>query len=726
MALVKFAKKCGVEARNLGQENIRNALRSGFDLVLRTKVSDLKLYQNDIRVIWTQIKDSGDVPLDLRRGYLQFHIKRPLLPAGKKSQKSTRAAEALREVVEAFGGDGVEREAGKIISLYAGKDERIHLEGLRLAAWCADQGINVHDDAFLVMLRLGEVYKDTGLDPLPKLQTILGRIESSPTGHEFLWSVFTRLQRRQRPPGVKVVDAMARADNVTVPNLIRPTLEQLAADDPDLSIALDSLTILLRKRGEVGAVVTRILNRLDRHTPQDIIIRLTRLLLEYDALPQLRAAHFSAILPLLISTLPSEEEYILCRKLYPVARTREFRWSIPHRSHWHQLFHHAVHRTRRHLHFASRLYADLQADGLSIHQTDLLALIRSIGMSRSSSRSILLERHIRDFIDTNTESSPSPMSPDAFVLALVQGLTSSKDAKDTSLGFDLSRRILQDRPIPKSAADLMIPRLAMSSNLYHLRQAVDLLDYSATAGSYNHVIFSIVSHSKIDPRAGQMSRSEALSQAVNVYKRMVSHGISATPRTVSLLLRGLIDAGHTDSAVNVFDAAVTNGLRLKPNAVGRLMGRLVLDGRLDEADQIEAKWRSISPTTVGQGRTYDQAIVGARVLLDVKRGIDVDFDKIAKTTGWTGTIPFLRFVESLKPKPIANAASDSVAEVQNSHPERNSDVGADTENETQLPRPAAMDPDRPLGPWIRSDYERTRGFDRDSTVAVRFRSGIMT
>ena len=723
LALIKFAKKCGVEARNLGLENLRNALRSGFDLILRTKVSDLKLYMGDIKGLWNQLKESEkEVPLDLKRGYLQLHIKQPL---HKKWQRSSRAAVALKEVVGAYGCRGVEREAGKIVSLYDGDDETIHLESLRLAAWCADNGLQPFDDSFLVMLRLYEIWKgtDTGLDTLPKLQTMINGIESSPAGHEFLQSVFTHIRHRYRSPVMRTIDAMAQADKITVPSLTRETLSELATSDGNLSTAMDSLTVLLQKGGEAGAVVTAILDRLNRHQPPAIIHRLTRLLLEHDALPQLSAYHFNAIISLLISTLPSEDGYILCRKVYSAARNQGFRWSTQHRRHWHRLFHHAVHRTRRHLHFASRLYADLQADGQPVHRNDLLALIRSVGLSRSSSRSILLERHIRDFTDLDSRTR---VSPDPFVLAMVEGLTAGKDAKDASLAFDLTRRILQDGPIPKTAADLMITRLAQSPNLYHLRQAVHLLDYSPTATSFNNVIFSIVAHSRLEQRAGQMSRSEALSQAVNVYKRMVSQDISATSRTVSLLLRALLDARHTESAINVFNATISNGLVLKPNAVGRLMVRLILDERLDEAAQIETKWRSITPTIAGRGSTYDKAIVGARVLLDMKRGIEVNLDEVAKKTGWKGTIPFLKFLESLKPRPEIINASVADAQFENSiipgTDYHVNDLGAG--NETHRVRPAVMNPDQPRRPWIRSDNERQRGFDTDSTVVVR--SGIMT
>lgn len=707
LALVKFARKCGVEARNLGQENLRNALRSGFDLVLRTKVSDLKQYVGDIKGLWTQVEESKDVPMDLRRGYLQFHIKQAKQTNGKKRERAARAADALRDIVETYGAQGIDREAGKIVSLYHGTNESTFVESLKLAAWCADQRMAVHDDTFLIMLRLHQLWIVQGLEALPKLHSIVPHISTSSPGSDFLNLVLADLEHRHRSPEERALDALA--NNGTAPSLTRSVLDSLASQDGNLEIAIDSLAQLLSKDAEVGAVVTSILNRLSQNPDSEALIRLARLLLERDTLRHLRLSHTSLLLRLLISALPSEDGYILCRKVYTVARTHGYRWLPFHRSYWHQLFRHAIHRTRRHLHFASRLYADLQADGLPLHRNDLLALIRTIGMSRSSSRPILFDRHIRDYLDSETFGIP-----DALIMALVQGLTTGNDSRDASLAVDMSRRIMQDRPLPITAAEILIPRLAASPDLYHMRQAVHLLESSPTAESYNHVIFSIIAHSRTDARAGQMSRTEALAQAVDVYKRMVNLGISATPRTVSLLLRSLIDARHTGFAMSVFEAAIKNRIQLKANAVGRLMVRLIIDDHLDQAAAVECQWRSLSPQIgSNQGQIYDRAIVGARVLLDTKRGIEVDLDQIARTTGWKSTAPFLRFIESLKPHPA------SVADVQM----MGSDVGA------EISRPAMlMNPDRPARPWIRSDNEARREFngDSDSMVTTGIRSGIMT
>jgi hypothetical protein len=315
-------------------------------------------------------------------------------------------------------------------------------------------------------------------------------------------------------------------------------------------------------------------------------------------------------------------------------------------------------------------------------------------MSRSASRPILLERYIKEYLELGF-----PL--ESFILAMVEGLTYSKNANDASLALELSRRILQDRPIPAAAAQLMIGKLASSPNLGHLRQAVFLLDFTSTVESYNHVIFSIVAHSRSDPTVNQMSRVEALGHAVGMYERMIQKGVPVSARTVSLLLRALVDARRITSAMGVYNAAIDNGYSLKPNSVGRLMVRLILDDRLDEALQVEDRWRASAG--ILSGKRYDRAIVGARVLLDTKLGNEVDLEDIAKKTGWSGTGPFLRFVESLKPRTVDEQAEQ---------------VGAENRDGTDV-RPAitatATDRGSQIRPW-NTDKDKIEALD---SVGIR-------
>jgi hypothetical protein len=647
-----------VNARDLGEDNLKEAFRAGLIYVTRTVVSEIETFEGEVEALWDQVVDCREVPLDLRKGYLQFRIKRlGTNPTQRKAIRTSdveEASQALRDVVDKFGIEGIGREAGKIVSIYQGSDIATHTKALELAAWCAERGKALPDDTLVVMLRLINVSEEEGLESINKLESIVGGLPLSPTGAEFLDGLLADVRYRLRRPAQRVIDAITNQN--PIPIVTRNTLGMLATTNPhaDLEIGLDALEHLLDRKAEVemvvGAIMKWITPRHDTTSP----IRLTRLLLQHDIIPNLRDSTVHFLFQIVLQRIPDEETYILARKLYPIARSRSFRWRT--HSLWQSIYNHALDRTRRQLHFASRLFADAQADGIHPNKDDYRTIIRAVGMSRSASRSILLERYITGFLELGLSVEP-------FVLALVQGLTSSNNANDASLALEMSRRILQDRPIPAQAAELMISKLSNSPKISHLRQAVFLLDSSPTIHAYNQVMFSIVAHSRTDPNTNQMSRTEALSHAIGIYRRMMDQRINVDARTVSLLLRALVDSRHVKSALAVFNAAVDNAYTLKPNSVGRLMIRLILDERLEEAGHVEEKWRA--STYMPNGKRYDRAIVGARVLLDTKLGKPVNLEEIAKKTGWSGTTSFLRFVESLKPRiqpDIALAAVEPEAE----------------------------------------------------------------
>jgi hypothetical protein len=649
LALVKFAKRCGVNARDLGEENLKNVFRAGLTYVLRTKALEIETYTTEIEVLWDQVIQCREVPLDLRKGYLQYHIKRRngnhvSRRTGRAEMETAEAHGALRDVVERFGLEGIGREAGRIISLYHGPDIGTHVKSLEAAALCAENGQPLPDDTGTVMLRLVEIWRNEGVDSMAKLESIVGSLPVTLPGAEFLDSMLAEIRYRVRRPVQRVVDAIA--DNSSIPIITRATLDMLGDTNADMGVALDALEDLVKRKAEVDSIVSAIVKRLSSRQDTDSAIRLTSTLFEHDTIVNSRDPTIHSLFHLLLSRIPNEEAYILSRKLYSLARAHNYRWH--HLSNWQTLCRHSLARSRRQLHFASRLFADAQADGLKPNLDDYRNLIRAVASSRSASRPILLDRYITSFLELDT-------SPEPFVLALVQGLTLSRNANDASLALELSRRILQDRPISPAAAELMIGSFAASPRISHLRQAIFLLDSSPSITSFNMVIFSIVAHSRSDPKSGEMSRTEALSHAVRLYKRMMDQDIPANARTVSLLLRALVDSRHISSALAVFNAAVNNGFALKPNSVGRLMVRLIIDERFDEAARIESRWRQSAD--IPNGNRYDRAVVGARVLLDTKLGKSVDLEEVARKTGWSGTKPFLRFIESLKPRQIPSVSA---------------------------------------------------------------------
>jgi hypothetical protein len=174
------------------------------------------------------------------------------------------------------------------------------------------------------------------------------------------------------------------------------------------------------------------------------------------------------------------------------------------------------------------------------------------------------------------------------------------------------------------------------------------------------------------------------------------------------LLRALVEARHVTSALGIFRAAIENGFALKPNSVGRLMVRLILDERFTEAENVEREWRRLASPAFG--RRYDRAIVGARVLLDTRSGKEVDIARIAQQTGWSGTAPFIRFIESLQPRISTSTTLDHLDEV--------TEVEAAEIKDATKARPAVTDPHaRPWNSGTRSD--RSEGLNVDAVVGIR-------
>jgi hypothetical protein len=138
------------------------------------------------------------------------------------------------------------------------------------------------------------------------------------------------------------------------------------------------------------------------------------------------------------------------------------------------------------------------------------------------------------------------------------------------------------------------------------------------------------------------------------------------------------------------------------------MVRLILDERFTEAGDVEREWRRLASPAFG--RRYDRAIVGARVLLDTRSGKEVDIPRIAQQTGWSGTAPFIRFIESLQPRISTSTTLDHLDEV--------TEVEATESKDATKARPAVTDPHaRPWNSGTRSD--RSEGLNVDAVVGIR-------
>jgi hypothetical protein len=288
------------------------------------------------------------------------------------------------------------------------------------------------------------------------------------------------------------------------------------------------------------------------------------------------------------------------------------------------------------------LYADAQADGMAIRRTDALALIRAIGSNGNASRMVLLERHLKDYqwLDYGGKN--------ALVQALVEGLTSTKSADDAAMALNLSQRILGDAALSKEARYLIISGLSATSNYQHIQQAYQLLLHSHDLNSSRPYDDLISSYIKLS--ASKVNADDRLRHAISIYRLLLARKIPLSTRTNTNLIRALIEAGHLDSALAAFHSALDASLQIKSHAIGRLMIGLIMAGREQEAGEVEDAWRNN-----GEGlrsKQWDRGVVGARALLDMKAGIEVDLARVERETGWKPNPSFALFMQSLKPRPV--------------------------------------------------------------------------
>ncbi|WWD18542.1 hypothetical protein CI109_102995 [Kwoniella shandongensis] len=670
--LLRLAKKCRMELEDLGLEDMTNILRLGLKRILEDENYGDEAEYKLVRRLWTVVtsmeSDLARVPRKIRRDWLRVQIAR--LQNRRKVQtristvenhSSTPMEEEVLNMVERGGGSALGYYIGRILFLSRGTSVEGLRESFRLMAWSLSRGTEVHPAfLFLVMRKLLSGWDRAGKNGRELLKAeipiVLAQVEASPTSStaQQLQDIREKVEWRSLSRSERAM-ALLASSGIGLPGMIGKGISIIKTSkknlDPAEAIeaALRLLESSLRHHdADQNALITSISTAIysARRSPRisPLVIRFVRLVHESGAIPQLPSDLTIPLFRLLLVSMPSAESYILARKIYEYARAADppFLWSQHNIDAWRKLYKFSI--TSLHLHFASRLYADLMADGLAIRRTDALMMIRAIGTKPSPSRPILLERHIKDYLWVEYGRQP------AFITALVQGLTKSS-VKDAELALNLAQRLAEDKSLQPVVVQLIIAQLARSSRPEHRAKTFNLLrslEPGADATwAYNTVLSYLVSAGRTEPAADQLSRNDSLGHAIALYKEMLSNRLQPNVRTISTMLRGLLDNGYVDSALAVFNTCIEQRYSLKSSAVGRLMVRLALDGRADDALVIEKQWRDLSAKS--KGISWDRGVVGARVLLDVQQGKQVDLEAVAKRTGWNGTPAFLDFIESLKP-----------------------------------------------------------------------------
>ncbi|CAD6566544.1 MAG: hypothetical protein TREMPRED_002728 [Tremellales sp. Tagirdzhanova-0007] len=519
--------------------------------------------------------------------------------------------------------------------------------------------------------RLGRDWEGTAKESTSRLRDDLSSIianlqpmDDALVAHLQYYSEVDRKDSRRR---VKRTLGVLQLDDATVPELISEGLILLQKPVKSVDLLNQVISILERalrhRNAECQALIARLLvsllprPELGAADTVSSITRLTNVILASHAFRYLDGNLIHLLFHLILSTATSDETYILARKVYPVARATDppFRWSHHLIDTWRSLFYETIAPRRRHIHLASRLYADLLADGIAIRRVDSLAMIRAIGTSRGASRRILLERHLKDYIWAARVWRPD------FLLAVVQGLTASGKRSDHLLAFQLVLQLSVGQSVSAEVASRLLAKLPTTEEATNHQYFLDLLhsvpSAPETAAVYETAISTIVSSvsAATTSKRISISPSQGLHGALALYKDMISREIPPTNWTISLLVRALSQADQLDSAIKVFHASMDAGKIITSDAAGKLMISLGSGGRFIEAEEVGSRWRG---ATAPDSTQADRGVSLASLLLDLKRGIHVDMAEVSRRGGWRGTKELSLSMERFKPWSASPNLSD--------------------------------------------------------------------
>ncbi|WWC62654.1 uncharacterized protein I303_105251 [Kwoniella dejecticola CBS 10117] len=677
-ALLRLAKKCRMSLSEIGSESLIKVFRLGarrFRDPRSSQEQKDEIYRI-IRKVYSTLEEilpTKHIPHEIRRGWLGIH--HAILVRLRKTSRPEQLAqinsieELALSMVKNGGAVGLGHYIGEILTT-ANKSNLKGIErSLRNLVWCIAKGVDIKINHLLKTIRrLGHFHSHDGSDGLEVLRirivAILEDLGIEPISNTSatLYEALDIASRRGRSRVEKALDLL-QSNQLGAGGLIARGISVAMSSKLEVIVKLDTAIKLFElaiqhKESDCNALISSLTVALQKakrsavHS-EDIdkmIIRYVRTLHEAQITPALPSESIIALFRLIISTVPSSEGYILSRKIYQYARSSSppFVWSRQNVSSWQKLFRYSLTSPNLHLHFASRLYTDLMADGVPIRRTDALMLIRAIGLKASPSRAVLLERHIKDYL-WSKYGSTSPL-----ILALVQGLTQG-GVRDTQLALDLAQRLSEGKPLSSSVVEIIVGQLSKSTNpqdrikIFHLLEQMSTNENSIK--NYNTVLSYLVTSSRriSDTTTGTLNHAESLSYAIYLYKEMINRGIKPNARTISTMMRSLIDSGYLESALSIFNACVKEKILIKSSMAGRLMVNLAMHNRLTEAYNTESAWRRLMKEKYEKHQVWDKGVIGARVLIDIKNGKEVNLDEIAKKTGWEGRAGFLKFLDSLKP-----------------------------------------------------------------------------
>ncbi|CAK9784232.1 unnamed protein product [Cutaneotrichosporon oleaginosum] len=648
--LANLARVCGMDPARLGAESIKDILKAMFALEPEDKA--WQGHYDTLDWLWAALFEL--IGRDFRR--VSLRMKQDWLDVTNYRFRGdlSRTHAALEHLVGHHGGVGITKSASKILLRSRSADAATVAVSLRLAAWCLARGVTVHEDTIVRILSRLKVRHDAdGHDGRERAreaaEDLIAELREG-EAHEAAVPIVLALKHFELINRTPLERATTVADDpeATIGRL-HSSVEKLlrgSPSDAELQLAIKLCDRALQMDASLEPILMTTLNGVRNHPRY--ALKVAEMCFQSNVFRHPFSSAFkNKLLMAMLDCLPSPTAYDIVVRLYPLARTpdeaQRYTWTHATAPQWHKLFAAAV--RRRQLHFPSRLYADLMADGLRVPQRAQISFIKLIASTPSDSRAILLDRHIKDYLWNEAQ----PVQP--LMVAVAQGLGSTGISADAARATQLCRRIAAGAgvTIPARAIESLVASLFSSSNIETRalgRQLLEQLPPSDASKAYTLALSALVKN----------IRAAGLQQVIALYRNMDETGVPATSGVGSSLLMAVLKEGHLDSALAIFRTASKQVGPVKSAAVGRLMINLALAGRTDEAYAVEREWRAHFPA----GVEYDKGVYGARMVVDFKAGKEVDLSiftsniegrvLLKRHKGYKPTLPFFKFIETLRPK----------------------------------------------------------------------------
>ncbi|BEJ17341.1 hypothetical protein CspHIS471_0607420 [Cutaneotrichosporon sp. HIS471] len=651
--LANLAHVCGMDPAHLGLQSIKDILKAMF--ALEPADAAWEGHYDTLDWLWAALfelisHDFRRIPLRMKQDWLDvtnYRFRSDLV----------RTHAALEHLVEHKGGVGITKAASRILLRSRSADAATIAVSLRLAAWCLARGVTVEEETLMrILSRLKARYDADDADGRQRARAAAeGLIAELRDGdaHKAAVPIVLALKHFEEVNRTTLERSTAVAEDpdATIERLYF-TVQKLVGDSPgdaELEQALKLCNRALRMDAHLEPILVAALNGVREHPRYTL--KFAEMCFQTNVFRDPLSHGFkNKFLNAVLDCLPSETAHDIAVRLYPLARTADeaqrYTWTHATARQWHTLFAATVKQGQ--LHFASRLYTDMQADGLRVPQRAQISLIKLIASRPSDSRAVLLDRHVKDYLWNETQ----PVEP--LMAAIGQGFGSTGTAEDAAKAVHLLLSLLGPAhattriSIPARAVEPLMAPLFRSSkaDLRALgRQILERLPPAHAGKAYTLALSALVKN----------IRAAGLQQVLTLYHRMDATGVPATSEIGSLLIMAVLKEGHIGSALAIFRLVTEQVGPIKSAALGRLMVSLALAGRTSEAYAIEQEWRALFP----KGVDYDKGVYGARLVVDLKAGRQVDTSVFAnfkegnmllkKHHGYKPTRSFFNFLESLQP-----------------------------------------------------------------------------